>query len=62
MTDEPRPPVDFDNLAKQVTENILLAQRNSKPIETDSLHDEARYDKLMRPCAGPNDDPTRGDL
>jgi hypothetical protein len=63
MSNEPRPPLDLNNLWLQVTQNAAVAKIVSKPPEEgNTLSSDEVYAQLMRPCKGPNDDPTKGDL
>lgn len=59
-----RPPLDLNNLWKQVAENIYHCKKYVKPAEAPGITymSDEQYARLMAPCKGPNDDPTNGDL
>jgi hypothetical protein len=51
------------NMLEQVKQIQTTCLKSTKPLDTSiSTIPDDKYAKLMAPCTGPTDDPTRGDL
>lgn len=66
MTVKERAPVNVPHIQRQISgiqevcaKEARLPQRG--PLDISSMSDED-FQKLMAPCKGPQDDPTRGDI